>query len=495
MDRATSATSDSERLASIGAEAGALAPMRRALSAVLELVGAADGTAVELLGPQGRLDTVAAAGSIAHQVGHCVSKSRSLALAALHANAVLSSDDTDVDPRVDRGTAVRFGVTSLVCLPLRHAGETIGVLVVTSGKKAAFSGGDYELLGMMADFVSGLVGAGVDMLTAIAKLRATDAGCQSTGACSIASGKLVDLAANALGPELLQGTTGRRRIAEVIAGRAVSVVCQPIVDLVSRAVVAVEALSRFPVGPERPPEAWFSEAFAVGLSEELELVSLEASLGVLPHLPAEVSLSVNVGPRLLATGTLSKLLESVPPERVVLELTEHVAVEDYYALSREVEQLRGKGTRLAIDDTGAGISSLVHILALRPDLIKLDRSLVSGVDHDPVRRALAVALVGFAAEIGSCVVAEGIETGAELATLRALGIVLGQGFYLGRPAPVRALFPSTAGGLRPADRGARYQFGQSPRPNGRGLWGNPQAQVGQGAWRKGGKKAKQQRFR
>jgi EAL domain-containing protein (putative c-di-GMP-specific phosphodiesterase class I) len=244
---------------------------------------------------------------------------------------------------------------------------------------------------------------------------------------------------------LAPGATRRRRISEVIAGKAISIVCQPIVDLVRRRVVAVEALSRFPVGPERPPEAWFSEASAVGLSEQMELTSLEAALAVFPDLPAGVSLSVNVGPRLLATGTLSKLLESVPTERVVLELTEHVAVGDYRLLSEKVGQLRGRGTRLAVDDTGAGISSLAHILALRPDFIKLDRSLVSGVDTDPARRALAVALAGFAAGIGSCVVAEGIETGGELATLRALGIVLGQGFYLGRPAPVGVLFPSTAG--------------------------------------------------
>ena len=460
------ATSDPEWLASIGAEAGALAYMGRALSGVLELVGAADGIAVELLDPQGHLNTVAAAGSIAHQVGHCLSKSRSLALSALQANTVLSSDDVDVDPRVDHATAVRFGVTSLACLPLGHAGEAVGTLVVTSGQKAAFARDDYEMLKMVADLVSGLVGAGVDLLTAVAKLRAVSTGRQPAGATSRASGKLVELATNALGPELLQGTAGRHRIAEVIAGKTVSVVCQPIVDLISGTVVAVEALSRFPVGPERPPEAWFREASAVGLSTELELVSLEATLGVLPYLPAEVSLSVNVGPRLLATGALSRLLKTVPPGRIVLELTEHVAVEDYRALSREVEQLRGKGTRLAIDDTGAGISSLAHILALRPDLIKLDRSLVSGVDHDPVRRALAVALVGFAAEIGSCVVAEGVETGEELTTLRALGIALGQGFYLGRPAPVRALFPCAAAVLPRSGLAPVEASGSAPRRRG-----------------------------
>jgi EAL domain-containing protein (putative c-di-GMP-specific phosphodiesterase class I) len=431
----------SELLAAVGDEAGALAFTGRALSAVLDLVGAAEGAAVELLDAQDRLRTVAAVGSISHQLGHCLATGRSLAAAALRANTRLSSDDTHIDPRVDRSTAIRFGVESLVCLPLRHAGGAIGALVVTSGSKAAFSPADYELVEMVADFVGGLVGAEVDILTTVAKLQACT-GRQSTGACRAASNKLVGIAAQALGQEIVQEAVARRRIAEVIADKAVSIVCQPIVDLVSRAVVAVEALSRFPGQPERPPEVWFSQASLAGLSEELELMSLEAALEVFPYLPDEVSLSVNVGPLLLATDAMGNLLENVPPERLVIELTEHIAVEDYRALSRKVEQLRSKGIRLAIDDTGAGISSLAHILSLRPDLIKLDRSLVSRVDTDPARRALAVALVGFASEIGSSVVAEGIETEGELGTLQALGIVLGQGFYFGPPAPVRSLFPA-----------------------------------------------------
>jgi len=170
-----------------------------------------------------------------------------------------------------------------------------------------------------------------------------------------------------------------------------------------------------------------------------------------------VSLAVNVSPLLLAAGAVSTLLQSVPPERVVVELTEHIAIQDYCALSQMVEQLRANGARLAVDDTGAGISSLAHILSLRPDIIKLDRFLVSGVDTDPARRALAVALVGFASEIGAGVVAEGIETEGELNTLRALGIVLGQGFFLGRPCPVSTLFPVTA---EPKKRPAHQHTGK-----------------------------------
>lgn len=91
--------------------------------------------------------------------------------------------------------------------------------------------------------------------------------------------------------------------------------------------------------------------------------------------------------------------------------------------------------RLAVDDAGAGFASLQHILNLRPDIIRLDISLTRGIDDDPARRALATALLAFAAEISAEIVAEGIETSAETATLRALGPRYGQGCCLGRPRP------------------------------------------------------------
>jgi EAL domain-containing protein (putative c-di-GMP-specific phosphodiesterase class I) len=104
-----------------------------------------------------------------------------------------------------------------------------------------------------------------------------------------------------------------------------------------------------------------------------------------------------------------------------------------------LRSLRQKGTRISIDDTGSGYSSLAHILKLAPDLIKLDRDLVSGIDVDPVRRALAAALVSFAAETGAQIVAEGVETEDELVVLRQLGVRYAQGYYLGRPAGLETL--------------------------------------------------------
>ena len=119
---------------------------------------------------------------------------------------------------------------------------------------------------------------------------------------------------------------------------------------------------------------------------------------------------------------------------LVVEVTEHTQVVDYQPLREGLQPLREAGIRLGIDDAGAGFASLQHILQLQPDVIKLDISLVRGVDTDPARTALTKSLVGFAADIGAALIAEGIETAAEHTRLRELGVGYGQGFYLARPA-------------------------------------------------------------
>jgi EAL domain-containing protein (putative c-di-GMP-specific phosphodiesterase class I) len=120
---------------------------------------------------------------------------------------------------------------------------------------------------------------------------------------------------------------------------------------------------------------------------------------------------------------------------LILELTEHARIEDYVAL-RQALASYGPGTLLAVDDAGAGYASLRHILELRPAFVKLDISIVRGIETDPVRQALVSGLVYFAGHTGSEMIAEGIETEAEANTLRVLGIRLGQGFLFGRPEPV-----------------------------------------------------------
>lgn len=221
------------------------------------------------------------------------------------------------------------------------------------------------------------------------------------------------------------------------------VLFQPIVDLDTCRVWALEALSRFDVDPERPPEAWFAEAHRVGLGVDLEMSSAAAALGHLPALGAG-TLTVNLGPDAMCSAELEDLLRDVDPARVVLEVTEHELIDDVGRIQAAVAGYREAGFRLAIDDIGAGYAGLTKLVNLAPEIIKLDRALVERIDKDPTRQALVRAGVGFAAALGAALVAEGIETEAELAMLRELGITLGQGFHLGRPAAPGHWLPDAA---------------------------------------------------
>ena len=126
-------------------------------------------------------------------------------------------------------------------------------------------------------------------------------------------------------------------------------------------------------------------------------------------------------------------------ERICFEVVETEQYPDVALLRRILDTYREQGAMVALDDLGAGHSSLTYLDALRPDLVKLDRALISGIDHDPPRQRLVGALIDYAHELDVRVVAEGIETEGELAVIGDLSADLGQGWYLGRPAaePVR----------------------------------------------------------
>jgi EAL domain-containing protein (putative c-di-GMP-specific phosphodiesterase class I)/DNA-binding NarL/FixJ family response regulator len=225
------------------------------------------------------------------------------------------------------------------------------------------------------------------------------------------------------------------RIQEAIRGDVLDTVFQPIVDLAEGRIRGLEALARFLTRPRRSPETWFAEASNHGLLTRLELAAASQALGHLDLVPDGVYVSVNVSPQTLCSTGLIQILREVPARRVVLELTERAPI-DYPEAAGCIADLRALGSRLAVDDVGRGFSGLGHVVELAPDLLKLDRSLVSGVDSDATKSALIARLTSFADEIGTEVVAEGIETEAELETLRALGVPSGQGFLLGRPGPI-----------------------------------------------------------
>jgi EAL domain-containing protein (putative c-di-GMP-specific phosphodiesterase class I) len=175
----------------------------------------------------------------------------------------------------------------------------------------------------------------------------------------------------------------------------------------------------------------------VGEGVRLELQALERAARHLDAVPGYVSL--NVSPGVLLDPACPALLRLLPLDRVLLELSEHDPVEDYPALSAALDPLRAAGLRLAIDDVGAGFSSLRHIVLTAPDVIKLDRSVVAGVASDPVLRRLIGSMVGFAHGGDARVVAEGVETADDAAALLELGVDDGQGWLFGRPGPPEAL--------------------------------------------------------
>lgn len=236
------------------------------------------------------------------------------------------------------------------------------------------------------------------------------------------------------------------RIYSAIHDESLTIVYQPIYELETHVPVGVECLARFPDGVLRPPSEWFSEAVEVGLGVDLEMAAIQAALRGISSLPADIYLSVNASPDTILSGRLEEALRDIPRNRLVIEVTEHAVVSDYDELRRALEPLRGL-VRIAVDDAGAGNAGFRQIVDVAPDIIKLDMSLTRGIDSDTRRASLASALVSFAHEIDSIIVAEGIETGAELATLRQLGVQCGQGYLLSPPFPIAHItsFLSEAG--------------------------------------------------
>ncbi len=211
---------------------------------------------------------------------------------------------------------------------------------------------------------------------------------------------------------------------------------QPIFDLATGDVVGAEALTRFHGEPAMAPDRWIAEAHAVGLGVDLELLCVRTALAVAPLAVLDhCYLSVNASPALLADRRLVDVIRSsaFPPQRLVLEVTEHDSIAEYDRLDGPLTDLRKLGVRLAVDDAGSGYASFRHIVMLRPEVIKLDQALVRDIDHDAARRALAASLVMFALEVDATVVAEGVETVSEYDAVCTLGFDAAQGYLLGKP--------------------------------------------------------------
>lgn len=224
------------------------------------------------------------------------------------------------------------------------------------------------------------------------------------------------------------------RVSDVLDAGGPAMALQPIVDLREDRVAGYEALARFPQQVGWPPDRWFAEAEVIGLGPELEVSAVRAALRLLPRLPAGTSLAVNVSARTLAVSQdVVRIMTSNQPTRMVLEITEHQRLSLDERTRERLARLRESGVRVAVDDAGSGYAGLEHILQLSPEVLKLDRVLVQGVATDPARQAMCDAMVRFTARTGATLIAEGVETEADLEALRELGVTHAQGYLLGRP--------------------------------------------------------------
>lgn len=217
------------------------------------------------------------------------------------------------------------------------------------------------------------------------------------------------------------------------APETISTVFQPIVSLGDGRTVGFESLSRFRAEPQRPPDRWIAEAHAVGLGLEIEVECVRRACALRHTIPAGAYLSVNMSPDAILAPEMEEALGDGTLEGLVIEITEHEAVGDYARLSSRLADYRGRGALVAIDDAGAGHASMRHVTQLNPDYIKIDRSLIHDIHLDHAKRALVRSMVTLEKELGAAIVAEGIESTDELATLRSLGVPYGQGYLLARP--------------------------------------------------------------
>jgi len=308
---------------------------------------------------------------------------------------------TDQPPGANGLPLLGLGAGAAAYAPLRNQGRLLGVLAISSGAAAADAPTDE-----MAQAMS----AAIDFAAVASALLAPALQRQSAV------------------------TNTQAALQRVLQERGFMPVYQPIVDLTDGSIVGYETLTRFSDGTDA--QTRFNEATRVGMGLELERATMAAALEEASGQLGDRWLSVNVSPQFLSSGTPAPLMRDADCD-IVLELTEHDPIDDYANITRAVSKL-GSQVRLSIDDAGAGYACLAHVLWLRPAFVKLDRGWVKGIDRDPARQALVAGLESFASRTGSMLIAEGVETEAELDTLRGLRVDLGQGYLLGRPAPLIA---------------------------------------------------------
>jgi EAL domain-containing protein (putative c-di-GMP-specific phosphodiesterase class I)/GGDEF domain-containing protein len=234
----------------------------------------------------------------------------------------------------------------------------------------------------------------------------------------------------------------RRRLSDIIDSEGVHTLVHPVMDLETMTPIGYEALSRGPVDSEfERPDKLFRVAYDADLVLRLERLCRKKALEAAKDLPEGRIMFMNIEPDAVGDPELREALSSnmasdthVTPDKVVLEITERSAITDFPAFRSTLEYLRTLGFSCAVDDAGAGYGSLQCLAELQPDWLKIDMSLTRDCDSDEVRAGLIGSLVTFGDSVGVGLIAEGVETEEELATLRDLGVRYAQGFLFARPS-------------------------------------------------------------
>ena len=214
---------------------------------------------------------------------------------------------------------------------------------------------------------------------------------------------------------------------------AISPVYLPVVQLKERHACGYELLARFSGGPAAPPAMWFESAAKLGLTAPLERRIMRAGFATADALPEGAFVAINITAEALVSKQIQELFgQRQNYDNIVLEVSEKDTQEP--GVTDALAPFRARGGRLAVDDIGAGFSNLRDVIALKPDIIKVDRAIVRGIDRDRVKSAIVEGLHTMTSRLEIPLLAEGIECREELTELERLGVPLGQGYLFGEPS-------------------------------------------------------------
>ncbi len=257
----------------------------------------------------------------------------------------------------------------------------------------------------------------------------------------------------------------------ILSERLLKPLFQPIVACREQKIYGYEALIRGPSDSMlHAPLNLFDAAMRCERLVELDLACRQAAIAAFGRLGLPGRLFLNVTPSTVVqsdfrAGETARFLDScgISPQRIVIELTEHIPIPDYAIMRRAVDHYRSMGFSIAIDDLGAGYSGLRHWAELRPDYVKIDRHFVQGADRDDNKRAFVRSIIEMARSLGCRVVAEGIETQEEYRGLWSMGLEFGQGYYFSRPSPNPPLTVHTLLPISKPEWGPQQRFGETVR--------------------------------